>query len=73
MTILLFRKIEVDISKLKTNIRNLFYRFFITYSEPVLSEYEGLTPNSDEDYRVARRLDAFSYKMIEILKDSLMK
>ena len=39
----------------------------------MLSEYEGLTPNSDEDYRVARRLDAFSYKMIEILKDSLMK
>ena len=73
MARLVFQEIEVDISKLKNDIRNLFYRFFITYSEPVLSEYEGLTPNSDEDYRVARRLDDFSYKMIEILKDSLMK
>ena len=48
-------------------------QIFSTYSEPVLSEYEALTPNSGEDYRVARRLEVFGSKMIEILKDSLMK
>ena len=39
----------------------------------MLSEYEALTPNGGEDYRVARRLEVFGSKMIEILKDSLMK
>ena len=66
---------------MKTDIQNPLGTFFITYTHVILSKYEALTPSGHRDYRVARRLDVFGSKNIEIpsaagrqrVKDSLMK